>query len=287
MTTYALSGINSTRNSASRSLLFARFLTTAPPTLREATMPTWGRPLSPIAQITLISPDRTARPVRKTVENCAAERSETNGRPWLCGETTATLEAPSLDEGASRTGPHPGAKTVLTLASPHVGLIGALHSEVSPLGRSRYDREDFERLNPTSITSLSATSDREREVSRRDAKSWSYPRNINRCRFGRFPTLHPLLPIIPTFCDPCPARVFDNIGILPRPIPQNFPLLPLRSSGTYTRRRSHAESRTPSEEDSGRDGTAGATRTSRSFFPHPVDGCVDRLSEVERSIAGG
>ena len=150
------------------------------------------------------------------MENCAAERSETNGRPWLCGETTATLEAPSLDEGASRPGPHAGAKTVLTLASPHVGLIGALHSEVSPLGRSRYDREDFERLNLTSITDLSATSNREREVGRRDAKSWPYPRNIIRCRFGRFSTIHSLLPIIPTSRGPCPVRVFDD-GRLPPP----------------------------------------------------------------------
>lgn len=144
------------------------------------------------------------------MENCAAERSETNDRPWLCGETTATLEAPSLDEGASRTGPHPGAKTVLTLASPHVGLIGALHSEVSPLRRSRYDREDFERLNPTSITGLSATSSREREVGRRDAKSWPSPRNIIRCRFVRFSMIHSLFPIIPISRDPCLARVFDD-----------------------------------------------------------------------------
>lgn len=159
------------------------------------------------------------------MENCAAERSETNDRPWLCGETTATLEAPSLDEGASRTGPHPGAKTVLTLASPHVGLIGALHSEVSLLGRSLHDREDFERLNPTSIAGLSATSNREREVGRRDAKSWPYPRNIIRYPFGRFSTIHSLFPIIPTSCDPYPARVFEDNRRSPLSDTAEFPLL--------------------------------------------------------------
>lgn len=124
-----------------------------------------------MAQITLIPPDRADRPVRMTAENCVAERSETNGRPLLRGETMAPLEASSLDDSASGTGPHPGAESVLALAAPHIGLIGALHSEMSPLGWSRYDREDYERLNPTPITDLSVVSNREREDAPRDAKS--------------------------------------------------------------------------------------------------------------------
>ena len=137
----------------------------------------------------------------------------------------AALEAPSLDDGATGTGPHTGAESVLALATSHVGLIGTLHSEVSPLGRSRCDREDFGRLNPTSIADLSVTSNREREVAHRTAKSRPYPRNIVGALPGR--SLAPLIPfpVIPISYNPYPLRVLAS-----QPSPRSlttggFPLL--------------------------------------------------------------
>ncbi len=129
ITTYAVSGFNATLLRASRRRRFAVLRDTALPTRRDATIPTWGTPLSPSVRITRISPHLADRPVRKTAENCAVDRSETNGRPVLRRETMATLDTPSLDDGAAGTGPHPGAKSMLALAAPHVWLIGALHSE--------------------------------------------------------------------------------------------------------------------------------------------------------------
>jgi len=155
-----------------------------------------------------MSPDRADRPVRKTAENCAVDRSETNGRPVLRGETMATLEAPPLDDSTAGTSAHPDAKSVLALATPHIGLIGTLHSEVSPLGRSRCDREDFGRLNSTSLPGLSATSSREREVERRSAKSRRRPRNIVVPHSGGSPALLTILPLISNPFSPYAPRVF-------------------------------------------------------------------------------
>ena len=225
ITTYAVSGFKSTLLRASRRRRFALLRDTAPPTRREATIPTWGAPLSPQARITRMSPCRADRPVRKTAENRAGDRSETNGRPVLCRETMATLETPSLDQGAARTGPHPGAKSMLALAAPHVWLIGALHSEVSPLGRSRYDREEFGRLNPTSLGVLTVGSSPERELPHRSAKSRAWPRNIVRTHSDRSRAHIDSFPYFSILWSPYAARVLFASPSSSLPDTERFPLL--------------------------------------------------------------
>jgi hypothetical protein len=277
ITTYAVSDFNSTRISASRRRRFALFRATAPPTRRDATIPTWGRPLSPSTPITLIVPARADRPVRKTVEKCAVDRSETNGRPVLRGETMAALETPSLDDGATGTGPHTRAESVLALATSHVGLIGTLHGEVSPLGRSRRDREDFGRLNPTSLPGLSVSSNTEREDAHRNAKSRPCPRNIAGSLPGRYPALSETFPVIPIPCSPYVPRLSTVDRCPSSPATGGFPLL----AGPFVRdiysQPIHVEGRTSPEGFPDRDGTLGAGQDDLTGFPHPVGRCVDRL----------
>jgi hypothetical protein len=170
MTTYAVSGRSSTRIIASRRRRFARFRRTALPTRRDATIPTWGGPVSAGVRITVIPPERPASPVRRTAANRAAGRSERNGRPWSGSEVPPTLEATTLDDGAPGTSPHSGTESVLPLAASHVGLISTLHGEVSPIGRSRSDREDSGRRDSTALAVLPPRMRRKREVSLRAAK---------------------------------------------------------------------------------------------------------------------
>ncbi len=88
--------------------------------------------------------------------NRSAGLNETNERPVLGSELPPAFEATALDHRAPGTGPHAGAKAVLALAASHVGLIGTLHSEVSPIGRSRCDRKDSGHLDSTLIDGLPA-----------------------------------------------------------------------------------------------------------------------------------
>jgi len=118
----------------------------------------------------VIPPERPASPARRTAANRAAGLSETNGRPWSGSELPPALEATTLDHGAPGAGPHASAKTVLPLAASHVGLVGTLHGEVSPIGRSQSDPEDSGRSDSTPVATLSPFAGREREVSLRTAK---------------------------------------------------------------------------------------------------------------------
>ena len=75
---------------ASRSLLFARFRTTALPIRRPVTSPNRTIPACPMARTITKSPARRRRPVARTVRKLAEERSETG----LSGETLAAFCTP-------------------------------------------------------------------------------------------------------------------------------------------------------------------------------------------------
>ena len=158
----------------------------------------------------MIPPERLAAPVRNTVVNRAAGFNETNGRPELGSELPPAFEATTLDHGAPGTSPHARAKTVLALAATHVWLIGTLHCEVSPIGRSRCDREDIGRGDSTPLSVLSASARPEREVQRRFAKFIARPRNIAAPTFVaiRVPILR--LVIYPIVENPCPSYLSAN-----------------------------------------------------------------------------
>ena len=102
--------------------------------------------------------------MRKTAVNRSAGLNETNERPVLGSELPPALEAATLDHSAPGTGAHARSKAVLALASSHVGLVGTLHGEVSPIGRSRCDRKDSGRGDSTPIGALPAAAGDEREV---------------------------------------------------------------------------------------------------------------------------
>lgn len=133
ITTYAAPRRNSTRPSASLRRRFARFLRTAFPTPRPATIPTCAGPESPEALITTnpSSPERL--PTRYTAAN-REEASATNGRP-LRSEPSPTLEPAFPYHGATRASSHAGAIPVLSLTTPDIGLIRTLHNEVGPRSR--------------------------------------------------------------------------------------------------------------------------------------------------------
>ncbi len=133
ITTYAVPRRNSTRPSASLRRRFARFLRTAFPTPRPATIPTCAGPESPEALITTnpSSPERL--PSRYTAAN-REEASATNGRP-LRSEPSPTLEPAIPYYGATRASSHAGAIPVLSLTTPDIGLIRTLHNEVGPWSR--------------------------------------------------------------------------------------------------------------------------------------------------------
>jgi hypothetical protein len=198
MTIYAVSGSRSTPIRASRRRRFARFRRTALPMRREATIPTCGEPLSVIARITVIPPERLDVPERSTAANRAAGRNETNGRPWSGSELPPALEAAPLDHRTPGTGPHTGPKSVFALAASHVGLIGTLHGEVSPIGRSSVDLEDSERCDSTPTLPLSPSGRQEREVPLRIAKSRHYPRNITSAGLQRNRSMQGFLPFYPS-----------------------------------------------------------------------------------------
>ena len=155
----------------------ARLRRTALPTRRAATIPTCGGPVVAGARSTVIPPERLATPVRKTAVNRAAGLNETNGLPLSGSELPPALEAAALDHGAPGAGPHTDTESVLPFAASRVGLVRTLHVEVSPIGRSRCDREDNGRGDSTPVPALSASpgtrarsSTDDREIQRSPAK---------------------------------------------------------------------------------------------------------------------
>jgi len=129
ITTYAVPGRNPTRPSASLRRRFARFLRTAFPTPRPATIPTCAGPESPEALITTNPSSLERLPRRYTAEN-RGEASATNGRP-LGSEPSPTLEPAIPDYGATRASSHAGTIPVLSLTTPDIRLIRTLHNGVS------------------------------------------------------------------------------------------------------------------------------------------------------------
>ena len=171
----------------------------------------------------MIPPERLVSPVRRTAVKRAAGLSETNGRPWSGSEVPPALEATTLDHGAPGTGPHAGTESVLPLAPSHVGLIGTLHGEVSPIGRSQSDREDSGRRNSTPIAVLPLFKRREREHTLRAAKFRHRPRNIVApylCE-NRWPTDG--LPFSPKRRSPSMARLSGGRRLVPSRLTAGFP----------------------------------------------------------------
>jgi len=209
---------------------FARFRRTAFPTRRAATNPTCGGPSDPGARSTVIPPERLAVPERKTVVNRAAGFNETNGRPVLGSELPPAFEATTLDHGAPGTSPHARAKSVLALAATHVGLIGTLHCEVSPIGRSRCDREDSGRRDSTLLSVLSTSRPPEREVQRWSAKSSARPRNITAARFPWICALLHTMAIPSSRRKPCPLGISADGGTILSRLTAEFPRLAGRFS---------------------------------------------------------
>ncbi len=267
---------------------FARFRRTAFPTRRAATNPTCGGPSDPGARSTVIPPERLAVPERKTVVNRAAGFNETNGRPVLGSEVPPAFEATTLDHGAPGTSPHARAKSVLALATTHVGLIGTLHCEVSPIGRSRCDREDSGRRDSTPLSVLSASGPPEREVQRWSAKSSARPRNIAARGFGANQGPNSLMAIIPSSESPCPPCLslggrsnpsrptvdFPRLAggfahsIYSPPVVGNPPYFPGELSPVLTAEGERAW-------------------TEERISPHPVDRCVDMILRRKWGISGG
>ncbi len=267
---------------------FARFRRTAFPTRRAATNPTCGGPSDPGARSTVIPPERLAVPERKTVENRVAGLNETNGRPVLGSELPPAFEATTFDHGAPGTSPHARAKSVLALSATHVGLVGTLHCEVSPIGRSRCDREDSGRHDSTPLSVLSVSTSPEREVQRRIAKSSVRPRNIAAPRFGANRSSNPIVGIIPSPGNPCPF-CFSSDG---RPNPSRptvrFPRLaggfvlsiyspPVVSDPPYL----------PGETSPVLTAEGASARTDERISPHPVDRYVDMILRRKWGISGG
>jgi hypothetical protein len=276
-TTYAVSGSSSTRIMASRRRLFARFRRTALPTRRDATIPTCGGPISAGVRITVIPPERLVSPVRRTAANRSAGLSETNGRPCSGSELPPALEATTLDHGAPGTGPHAGTESVLPLAPSHVGLIGTLHGEVSPIGRSQSDREDSGRRDSTPIAVLSRLMRRERELPLRTAKFRHRPRNIAASDLCENRWSIEGLPFSPNRRSPSVARLSAGRRLVPSRLTAGFPRFADDFPVLIYSPPSCVIVRTSPETDSGRDGVVSSGRNqSKDFSPHPVDRCVDR-----------
>lgn len=179
----------------------------------------------------MIPPERLAVPDRKTVANRAAGFNETNGRPVLGSELPPAFEATTFDHGAPGTSPHARAKSVLALAATHVGLVGTLHCEVSPIGRSRCDREDSGRRDSTPLSVLSASTSPEREVQRRTAKSNTHPRNIAAPDFGVIQAPNTPMVINSNTESPYPFCLSADGGSRPSRLTVEFP----RLAGRFTR----------------------------------------------------
>ena len=114
----------------------ARLRCTAPPTFFfPATTPTRGGPGFPDATITTTPPLRSLRPVRKARWKAERPRRDAYGRP-LGGDTLPPFGATALQDRSSRARTHPGTKTVLPFASPHIGLVGTFHSG-TPISENR------------------------------------------------------------------------------------------------------------------------------------------------------
>lgn len=171
----------------------------------------------------MIPPERLVSPVRRTAANRSAGLSETNGRPWSGSELPPALEATTLDHGAPGTGPHAGTESVLSLAPSHVGLIGTLHGEVSPIGRSQSDREDSGRRDSTPIVLLSRFMRREREVPLRTAKFRHRPRNITASDLCWSRWSIEGLPFFPNRRSPFVARLSGDRRLVPSRLTAGFP----------------------------------------------------------------
>ena len=133
---------------ASRSLLFARLRNTALPIRRPVTSPNRTLPGCPAARTITKSPARRRRPVAMTVRKLAGERSDSG----LGGETLATFGTPRFQDGASGTGRHSVAETMLAFAPPHFWLKCSLHYEpreivrIGSVNRENADGLDLGRL---------------------------------------------------------------------------------------------------------------------------------------------
>ncbi len=266
----------------------ARFRRTALPTRRAATIPTCGGPMDAGTRSTVIPPERLATPVRKTVLNRAAGLNETNGRPFSGSELPPALEAAALDHGAPRTGPHSDTKSVLPLASSRVGLVGTLHGEVSPIGRSRCDREDYGRRKSTPIPVLSAFQRGEREVPLRTAKLSGHPRNIGSSRFRPISAPSRRVVIIPRFASPCTAGV-SPIGGSRRSRPTvGFPRLAACFAGSiYSPPVLGSPPYFPGEDGSGRGGKGRGAWTEETDFSTSCGQVCGHDTEKEVGISRG
>ncbi len=108
---------------AARIRRFARFLATAPPTLRLATKATRPGSRRAGAEITVSPPKRQRRP---------SEYKRSKSERPLSVETLrsnplAALGAATTQRRASGTGPHFVAKAMLALAASHIWLVGTFH----------------------------------------------------------------------------------------------------------------------------------------------------------------
>jgi hypothetical protein len=192
--------------------------------------------------------------------NRSAGLNETNERPVLGSELPPALEAATLDHRAPGTGPHTVAEAVLALTASHIGLIGTLHGEVSPIGRSRCNRKDSGRLNSMSVAALPAAGRGEREVQRRSAKSLHRSRNIAATVAGANRALNCGLPFLPNSHRPWCERISPNQARSDRGLPPRFPLLPVDGARPYTCRRSRTDIGTSPDNGSGNRTVANAGR---------------------------
>ena len=273
---------------ASLSRRFARFRRTALPTRRAATNPTCGGPMDAGAESTVIPPERLAVPVRKTVENRSDDFNETNGRPVLGSELPPAFEATTLDHGAPGTSPHARAESVLALAATHVGLIGTLHNEVSPIGRSRCDREDDGRRDSTTVPVLSASRPPEREVRRRNAKSSTHPRNITARRFRPIRPSRRLLSFISRPGKPCNPTLSAIGSVDLSRLTVRFPRLAGRfDRSIYSPPVVGDPPHFPGATTPVLLAQGARAWTDRQVSPHPVDRYVDMILRRKWGISGG
>ncbi len=185
--------------------------------------------------------------MRKTAVNRSAGLNETNERPVLGSEVPPALEAATLDHGAPGTGAHARAKAVLALASSHVGLVGTLHGEVSPIG----GRDATGRILDAGILRRSAPYRPPREE---NAKSEDEPRNPGVDREtsqqpirGRFEGQTAVCHFLPASLAFAVKGFSAFVAHHRRATPTVFPLLPVAADRPYTRRRSRTAIRTSPE----------------------------------------
>ncbi|CAN5829272.1 hypothetical protein BH23ACT12_BH23ACT12_07190 [soil metagenome] len=118
---------------AARACRLTRFLTTAPPTLRETTSP--YRPVPESARLAVWTTKcgvLTAFPSRKTRLKSAAERSLSsagaNSRSVSVGESGPALSPAPRNHRPTRSGAHPHSKAVSLCLVARVRLIGPFHN---------------------------------------------------------------------------------------------------------------------------------------------------------------